>query len=47
MNKSKVAIARLINSLEHNMDFLGVTGVEDRLQKDVESTIESIKKAGI
>jgi len=29
------------------MDFLGVTGVEDRLQNDVESTIDSIKKAGI
>ena len=29
------------------MDYLGVTGVEDKLQKNVESTIESLKSAGI
>mmetsp|Transcript_103060 Transcript_103060/g.142612 ORF Transcript_103060/g.142612 Transcript_103060/m.142612 type:complete len:80 (+) Transcript_103060:2042-2281(+) len=29
------------------MDFIGVTGVEDKLQKNVESTIESLKSAGI
>ena len=29
------------------MDYLGVTGVEDKLQQNVESTIESLKSAGI
>ena len=29
------------------MDFLGVTGVEDKLQENVELTIESLKAAGI
>jgi magnesium-transporting ATPase (P-type) len=29
------------------MDYLGVTGVEDKLQNNVESTIESLKSAGI
>ena len=29
------------------MDFLGVTGVEDKLQENVEMTIESLKAAGI
>ena len=29
------------------MDFLGVTGVEDKLQQDVEVTIDSLKAAGI
>lgn len=29
------------------MDYLGVTGVEDKLQEEVEGTIESLKAAGI
>ena len=29
------------------MDFLGVTGVEDKLQDNVELTIESLKAAGL
>jgi phospholipid-translocating ATPase len=29
------------------MDYLGVTGVEDKLQNNVESTIEALKSAGI
>jgi len=32
---------------EINMEFLGVTGVEDKLQNNVEGTIESLKAAGI
>jgi magnesium-transporting ATPase (P-type) len=31
MNKSNVHIAKLVNQIERDMDFLGVTGVEDRL----------------
>ena len=40
-------ILRVQNDLEREMDFLGVTGVEDRLQENVELTIESLKAAGI
>ena len=29
------------------MDYLGVTGVEDKLQENVEGTIEALKSAGI
>lgn len=40
-------VLRVQASLEVDMDYLGVTGVEDRLQNNVESTIESLKSAGI
>ena len=29
------------------MNFLGVSGVEDKLQKNVQTTIDSLKGAGI
>ena len=34
-------------SLESDMDFLGITGVEDRLQDDINVTLESLRNAGI
>jgi len=40
-------VARVQSTLEKDMDFLGVTGVEDKLQQDVEVTIDSLKAAGI
>ena len=33
--------------LEENMDYIGVTGVEDKLQDHVAKTVESLKQAGI
>ncbi|KRX07251.1 P-type ATPase, cytoplasmic domain N [Pseudocohnilembus persalinus] len=33
--------------LEKDMDLLGITGVEDKLQEDVAHTIESLRNAGI
>ena len=33
--------------LEHNLELLGVTGVEDKLQKDVKSSLELLRNAGI
>ena len=35
------------NYLEHNLELLGVTGVEDKLQKDVKSSLELLRNAGI
>ena len=36
-----------LESLEEEMDYLGVTGVEDKLQVDVMKTIETLRSAGI
>lgn len=33
--------------LEHDLDLLGLTGVEDKLQDDVKSTLELLRNAGI
>lgn len=33
--------------LERNMEFLGVTGVEDKLQNDVQTVISDLKQGGI
>jgi len=33
--------------LEHNLDLLGVTGVEDRLQRDVKPSLELLRNAGV
>lgn len=38
---------RLVNELEENMEFLGITGVEDLLQEDVKAVISNIRDAGI
>jgi phospholipid-translocating ATPase len=38
---------KIISVLERNMKLLGVTGVEDLLQEDIRSTLESIRQAGI
>ncbi|KAI8447164.1 phospholipid-translocating ATPase [Phakopsora pachyrhizi] len=33
--------------LEHNLELLGVTGVEDKLQEDVKGTLELLRNAGL
>ncbi len=47
MGDRKALIQETISKLENNMDFLGVTGVEDLLQDNVKDTIESVRNAGI
>ena len=37
----------VLNHLEHNLELLGVTGVEDRLQKDVKPSLELLRNAGV
>jgi phospholipid-translocating ATPase len=37
----------VLHEFEQDLEFLGVTGVEDKLQTDVQRTIESLKSAGI
>ena len=41
------AVRKVVEQLENEMEFLGVTGVEDKLQEDVCQTLESLKQAGI
>ena len=33
--------------MESEMDFLGITGVEDKLQENVSQSLENIRNAGI
>jgi len=40
-------IKQAINDLEHEMELLGITGVEDKLQNEVALTIESLRSGGI
>jgi phospholipid-translocating ATPase len=47
MDNRKEKVADAIAMIENNMEFLCVTGVEDRLQDEVADTIESLKNAGI
>jgi len=43
----EAAIRQAIDQIEQNMEFLGITGVEDRLQEDVCATLENLRSAGI
>jgi phospholipid-translocating ATPase len=36
-----------IESIEKDMEYLGVSGVEDKLQEDVLKTVETLRSAGI
>ncbi|KAB1209891.1 Phospholipid-transporting ATPase 2 [Morella rubra] len=40
-------IAEVCQRLEHNLEILGVTAIEDRLQDGVPETIKTLRKAGI
>ena len=47
LKNRELHVNRVQNSIEKDMDYLGVTGVEDRLQDELTSTIEAMKLAGI
>lgn len=47
MGNREEEIAKTINSLEYEMEFLAVTGVEDKLQENVLETIDTLRQAGI
>jgi len=40
-------VRKVVESLETDMEFLGITGVEDKLQEDVCDTLENLRQAGI
>ena len=47
MEDREKKIQKTVEELEEGMEFLCVTGVEDKLQVDVTDTIESLRNAGI
>lgn len=47
LNDRERLVQLCIEELEQDMDLLGVTGVEDRLQDNVAVVIESLRNAGI
>ena len=54
LRKAKVSVEfrdqkvnEVVEKLEKNLQLLGLTGVEDKLQEDVKGTLESIRNAGI
>jgi phospholipid-translocating ATPase len=48
INGRDSGMARVVSQhLEHDLELLGVTGVEDKLQKDVKPSLELLRNAGI
>jgi phospholipid-translocating ATPase len=47
MEHREAKVQKVIDELEEGMEFLCVTGVEDKLQVDVTDTIESLRNAGV
>lgn len=48
MTDRDTSCARVVsNYLEHDLELLGLTGVEDRLQKDMKPSLELLRNAGI
>ncbi|EDO17706.1 hypothetical protein Kpol_1033p9 [Vanderwaltozyma polyspora DSM 70294] len=48
MNNRESQMSDVVSKfLEHDLELLGLTGVEDKLQKDVKSSIELLRNAGI
>jgi len=48
LSNRDAAVANVVKEyLEHELELLGVTGVEDKLQKDVKPSLELLRNAGI
>jgi len=47
INRDSQVAAVVATHLERDLELLGVTGVEDKLQKDVKSSLELLRNAGI
>jgi phospholipid-translocating ATPase len=47
MEDREAKVQRVVEELEENMEFLCVTGVEDKLQLEVTDTIESLRNGGV
>ena len=47
MRSREEKIRRAIALLENNLELVGLTGVEDRLQDNIQETLEAVRHAGI
>lgn len=47
MSDREAALRLAFDAIESQMCLMGATGVEDRLQDDVQETLESLKACGI
>jgi P-type E1-E2 ATPase len=47
LNNRDFLLASAVSELEQDLELLGVTGVEDKLQEDVAQTIECLRSSGI
>ena len=47
MNNRDLALQLVAEEIERDLDFLGVTAIEDKLQEEVPETIMELKSAGI
>lgn len=47
LNREEEINTKIKKYLEHDLELLGLTGVEDKLQKDVKSSIELLRNAGV
>lgn len=47
MTDRDIELAKVFDSIEIDLTLLGATGVEDKLQEEVQETLESLKAAGI
>lgn len=47
MENRDLMIQQAIESIEKDLEYLGTTGVEDKLQEEVLKTIETLRSAGI
>jgi phospholipid-translocating ATPase len=47
MINREAAVTKVVESLETNMQLLGITGVEDKLQEDIQECIQQLRNAGI
>ena len=47
LTNQEVKLKEVFEKIENNLELIGATAVEDRLQEDVASTLESLRQAGI
>jgi phospholipid-transporting ATPase len=47
ISDTKKVLEKIAEDYESNMDLLGITGIEDKIQEGVIETLEKLKKAGI
>ena len=47
MVNREAAVTKVVEALETDMQLLGITGVEDKLQEDIQASIAQLRNAGI